>query len=227
MSIVSIPSGLVFGLFGIGQQRFDVMERSDSSGADAARLLAPPRWTVAAASPANLPLSSAGKWDGWLLQGRGSVNVYAIYDVVRPTPQGGVTGTLKVVGDVPAGATSMTLTGNLTNLGFDAGDWMQIGSGVGTSHYCKATADADPAGAGGAFTWTSFTWTSFSWIDANTVTVSFEPPTRQAFVQGTLVTINQPLGYFRRRGDSYASQYVPGFNAQGGYAADFLETFSP
>jgi hypothetical protein len=226
MAIISLPGSFRPVGFSFGQQRFDTMERSDSTGAEAARLLAPPRWTCGVQSADHMTLVEAGQWEAWCLKLRGGVNVAAIYDPVRQTPQGGVTGSLKLVGDLPAGSTSMTLTGNTNALGFDAGDWMQIGSGVGTSHLCKAVADVDPSGSGGAFTWTSFTWTSFTWVDANTITVAFEPPTRVAFAQGSAVTIDRPVGYYRMRGSPKWQYSQRAYRREGGFAVDFIETFS-
>jgi hypothetical protein len=203
------------------------MERSDSTGDEAARLLAPPRWSQSVTFGEHRTLAESGAIEAFLLQLRGGVNVAAIYDPIRTEPAGGITGTLKLVGDVPAGATSMVLTGaNVNALGFDAGDLFTIGSGVGTSHHAKVVADADPSGSGGAFTWTSFTWTSFSWIDANYITVTFEPPTRRAFAQGTAVTIVKPLAYYRMQGAPRWKYSTQAYRRSGGAAADFVETFS-
>jgi hypothetical protein len=229
MSVITM-SATVAGLvvdWAPGQLRFDTMERSDSTGDEAARLLAPPRWSQSVTFGEHRTLAESGAIEAFLLQLRGGVNVAAIYDPIRTEPTGGITGTLKLVGDVPAGATSMVLTGADVNaLGFDPGDLFTIGSGVGTSHHAKVVADADPSGSGGAFTWTGFTWTSFSWIDANYITVTFEPPTRRAFAQGTAVTIVKPLAYYRMQGAPRWKYSTQAYRRSGGAAADFVETFS-
>lgn len=228
MSTVTMPAAVALLVtdWQPGQLRYDTIERSDSTGDESARLLAPPRWAHSVTWGENRSLAESGAIESFLLQLRGAVNVAAIYDPVRTQPNGGITGTLKLVGDVAAGATSISLTGpDLNALGFDAGDLFTIGTGAGTSHHAKVVADADPAGTGGTFTWTSFTWTSFSWIDARTLTVTFEPPTRQAFTQGTAVTILKPVGYYRMQGAPkwrYFNQ-----SRSGGAAADFVETFNP
>lgn len=209
-----------------GTLRFDTTERSDSTGDESARLLAPPRWAQSVTWGDNRSLAEAGAIEAFLMRLRGNVNAAAIYDPIRTQPNGGLTGTLKLVGDVAAGATSMVVTGpDLNALGFDVGDLFTIGTGAGTSHHAKVVADADPAGSGGTFTWTSFTWTSFAWLDANYLTVTFEPPTRQAFTQGTAVTIIKPLAYYRMQGAP--KWHYNTMRRSGGAAADFEETFNP
>lgn len=227
MSVISLPVSFRPSSCEIGQERYDTMERSDSTGDESARLIAPPRHRFSLRWPDHLTLAEAGQLEAWMLKLRGSVNVALLSDPVRQSPRGGLAGTLKLVGDVAAGATSMVLTGNTSQLGTDAGDWLTIGTGVGTSHLCKSVADADGLGTGGTFTWTSFTWTSFTWVDGNYVTVTFEPPTRQAFVNGTAVTVNPAFGYFRMQGNPKSAYSIQKRNAQGGFAVDFLETFNP
>lgn len=228
MAIITLPTSFRPVEFSFGQQRYDTMERSDSTGSEAARLLAPPRWVAGVRGADHMTLGEAGQWEGWLWKLRGGVNVAALYDPVRTTPEGGVTGTLKLVGDVAAGATSMILTGpDVNNLGFDAGDVFQINTGVGTSHYGKVVADADPPGTLGTFTISGFTITSWTWgPDANYLTVSFEPPTRIAFAQGTAVTISRPLFYARMKGSAKFQYSAQARRRAGGFAVDFEETFS-
>lgn len=211
-----------------GQMRFDTLERSDSTGSEAARLLAPPRWTQSIQWGEHRTLAEAAGINSFLLKLRGAVNVAAVYDPIRTLPEGGIRGTLKLVGDVRAGSTSMMLTGPDVNaLGFDAGDWIQIGTGVGTSHLCSVVADADPPGTLGTFTISGFTITGWTWgADANYVTVIFEPPTRIAFVHGTAVTIDKPLGYYRMQGAPKWKYSTQAHRRAGGAVADFVETFS-
>ena len=211
-----------------GQMRYDTMERSDSTGDEAARLLAPPRWAQSVTWGEHRTLAESGAIEAFLLQLRGGVNVAAIYDPIRTQPNGGIAGTLKVVGDVAAGATSMIVTGpDLNVLGFDAGDLFTIGTGAGTSHHAKVMVDADPAGSGGTFTISSFTISGFTILDANYLTVTFEPPTRQEFTQGTAVTIVKPVGYYRMQGAPKWRYSTAAVRRSGGAAADFLETFNP
>lgn len=110
MSIVTWPTGLsVPASFTLGQQRYDMTESSDSTGADAARLLGPPRWTVSLRSVELMPLADAGLWEAMLLQLRGRVNHLAVYDPVRVAPRGTLRGAPTLNATVSAGATSAVL----------------------------------------------------------------------------------------------------------------------
>ena len=110
MSIISWPTSLSTAAdFTIGQQRYDVTESSDSTGADAARLLGPPRWTVSLRSADAVPLAEAGAWEAMLLQLRGRVNHLALHDPVRAVPQGNLRGSPILNATAAAGATSLVL----------------------------------------------------------------------------------------------------------------------
>lgn len=110
MSVITWPAGLsVPASFTLGQQRYDMTESSDSSGADAARLLGPPRWTVSLRSVDIMTLAEAGLWEAMLLQLRGRVNHLAVYDPVRVAPQGSLRGAPTLDATAAAGATSIVL----------------------------------------------------------------------------------------------------------------------
>ena len=110
MSIISWPTSLSTAAeFTLGQQRYDVTESSDSTGADAARLLGPPRWTVSLRSADAVPLAEAGAWEAMLLQLRGRVNHLALHDPVRAVPQGNLRGSPILNATAAAGATSLVL----------------------------------------------------------------------------------------------------------------------
>lgn len=234
MSIVTLPAGLrgVFAEVGYSQIRYDMTESSDSTGHQAARVLAPPRWRVTLRSHEGLTLTEGGQLEAVLVKLRGRVNHLQLSDPVRSVPEGSMRGTPRIAGAaaLPAGSTSVTL--NCTAAGtLSAGDWMQFGTGLGTSQLVKVVepCTSSPA-AEVAFSWTNggaFTWTnggSFSWVDAGTVTVTFEPPTRMAFAADTAVTLEQPVGYFKQTSDSQW-RYRPG-RLQGGFALDLLEAFN-
>lgn len=87
------------------------------------------------------------------------------------------------------------------------GDWLQIGTGV-ASHYCMVTADATAT-------------------DAGAITVSIEPPLRQAIASNTAVTWNKPVAHYKLTTDSQAWQGVPGSSDVGGFALDLLEDWRP
>ena len=87
------------------------------------------------------------------------------------------------------------------------GDMLQLGSGVG-SHYCMVTADA-------------------TGTDAGAMTVSIEPPLRQAISSGAVVAWNKPVAHYKLTTDSQAWQGVPGSSDVGGFALDLLEDWRP
>ena len=72
-----------------------------------------------------------------------------------------------------------------------AGDWLQVGTGLGTSHYCMVTADAQAT-------------------DAGVLTVAIEPPTRETFTGGTAVAWDKPLAYYRQQTDATTWSMAPG-----------------
>jgi hypothetical protein len=84
-----------------------------------------------------------------------------------------------------------------------AGDWLQIGTGVG-SHYCMVTADATAT-------------------DAGAITVSIEPPLRQAISSGAAVAWDKPLCHFKQTADGASWDAVPGSSDVGGFALDLIE----
>lgn len=90
-----------------------------------------------------------------------------------------------------------------------AGDWLQIGAGLGSSHYCMVVADAQAT-------------------DAGVLTVAIEPPTRAAFGAATPVTWDKPLAYYRQQTDATTWTMAPG-GLSGplvtGLSLDLMETW--
>lgn len=116
----------------------------------------------------------------------------------------GVVATLRVDAvRLVAGTTAPTYPASPTLL---QGDWLQVGSGVG-SHYCLVTADATAN-------------------DAGAITVTIEPPLRKAFTSGTAVTWDKPRGHFKQRPDSVSWSGVAGGAGAGGFAFDLMEDWS-
>jgi hypothetical protein len=233
MAVINMPTTLRPAECSIGQQRYDLVEVSDSTGDEAARLLGPPRWTQSMASADHMSLVEAGTWASFDLQTRGKVNVVAAFDPVRLEPEGTLRGSPRLAADVAIGAISMTLIGG-TNGTLLQGDRLQIGTGLGSSQLVQVVADAvsTPATAtpftwsnGGAFSWTN--GGAFAWFNQGLITVTFEPPTRLAFAKETALNWLRPLAYYRRVGDSARWTYSRGARRRaGGHSIDLLETFS-
>jgi len=231
MSIVTMPASLPIAGANWGQARYDMVEASDSTGVQATRLLGPPRWTLSMHSSEVLPLSMAGKWEAIVYGLRGRVNHLAAFNPGRATPAGTLAGAPRTGTVLAAGATSMTLYGG-TNGTLLTGDMLQIGTGLGTSQLVKVMADAAANGGSGAFVWDNtgaFVWSNggtFVWSNGGAVTVTFEPPLRQAYAQESAVTWDHPIAYFKARSPNSGGAFIPGRAGEGGYSLDLLEAFN-
>ena len=232
MAIINMPAALVVGQASFGQARYDLVEQSDSTGAQAARLLGPPRWALSLQSLPVQTFAQAALWEAMVYGLRGRVNHLAAFDPGRTAPAGTLRGSPVLSAIAPAGATAVTLVGG-TNGTLLAGDLLQIGTGLGTSQTVKLVADAtsNPASFV-AFTWDNagpFTWTNggtFTWGDSGTIAITFEPPLRQQYVQSSLVAWDRPLIYCKAQAANSGGSYTPGYLGQGGYSLDLLEAFA-
>lgn len=209
MSIITLPAGFdrTIGSFAISQARYDMLEASDATGTVAARLFGPPRWRVAMGCVQALLLDDAALWETVLLRLRGGVNHLAVYDPVRTQPQGTMRGTLTLVGVHAAGAVAVNLSGGAGQAGatMNAGDWLQLGAGLGTSQLVKVMVNATADGAGA-------------------IALTVEPPLRIALAGGAAVTWDKPVAYYRQLGEP-GWQY-PEWRMSGGYALDLLEAWT-
>jgi hypothetical protein len=207
MSVIATPSGLIIAECSFGQARYDQVELSDATGHAAARIFGPPRWRVSIRSHQALPLAQAAIWDAMLLQLRGGINHLSFGDPVRKVPLGTMRGTLTLNGAHSAGAVSLSVTGGAgqASTTLKTGDWLQIGTGLGTSQLVKVMADATANGSG-------------------VIALTIEPPLRTAFSGGAAVTWNAPIGYFKQTSEPLWN-YAPGRSA-GGFAADLLESWT-
>lgn len=227
-----MPTDLSVGGASFGQTRYDLVEQSDSTGAQAARLLGPPRWTLSIRSREIQSFAQASKWEALVFGARGRVNHIAAYDPGRTLPAGTLRGSPVTTAIVAAGATSFTLVGG-TNGTLLAGDLLQVSTGLGTSQTVKVIADAtsNPA-AFVSFAWDNtgvFTWDNggaFSWGDTGTISVTFEPPLRAGYVQSTAIGYDHPLIYAKAQAANAQGTYTPGYLGQGGYSLDLLEAFA-
>ena len=210
MSIVILSTALKLSPGGgVGQRRFDMLTQSDSTGSQQARLLGPPRWTLRLVQPDFLTLDEAGLWSAMALRLRGRVNHLAAWDPARPTPRGTIRGTLTLAATAAAGATVVSVTGGVGQAAKTvvAGDWFQIGAGLGTSQLVMCTAAATADGAG-------------------VVSLSFEPPLRQGYASATAVAWDKPLAYYRQQTESTSWTYINNGAMVSGLSLDLLEAWS-
>lgn len=206
MSIVTLPTGIYFGTFGISQRRFDLKEVSASTGDTRERLIAPPRWKVRFAPPSTgIPYQQAALWKNMLMQLRGGVNHLAIYDVAQPVPTGTMRGTPTVV-TANAGTTVAAITGGTAGGTLKVGDWLQFGSGLG-SQLVSVTADVTLNGSGAG-------------------SVLFEPPLRATYVASTGVVWDKPVAHYKMTSDVPEWAYLPGSFLVAGFGCDFMEQWT-
>lgn len=210
MSIITLPTTLKLGPgCGLGQRRFDLLASSDANGTDQVRLFGYPRWTLALVQPERLSLAEAGAWSALLLQLRGRVNVLAAWDPVRPAPQGTMRGAMTLQAAAAAGATSATVGAGAGQAAATllAGDWLQLGSGLGVGQLVSLTAAATADGSGNAV-------------------IQFEPPLRAAMANGAAVGWDKALAYFRAQADAVSWRYANRGTMATGMALDLLEVWS-
>jgi hypothetical protein len=208
VSVISLPAGLQFGSWTWGQADYSLTEISDQTGAASSRSFGPPRWTLSFTSIDALTRVQAGVWDAFITQLRGRVNHLSAYDVLRPTPQGTMRGTLTLNSSAAAGDVALSITGGVGQAATTLlrGDWLQISTGLGTSQLVKVCADATANGSG-------------------VISVTVEPPLRLAFSSSTAVTWSTPLAYFKRSSGKVEWRSAgAGFLA--GYSLDLLEQWS-
>lgn len=213
MSIIALPATLRLGAGGgMGQARFDLLSQSDSSGSQQVRVLAPPRWTLRLVQPEHMAQAEGSAWLALCLQLRGRVNLLAAWDPARPAPAGTLRGNLTLASAAAVGAVAVSVTGGAGQAGNTVvqGDWLQIGSGLGTSQLvmCTGAATADAAGL---------------------VAIAFEPPLRAAFATATAVTWDKPLAYYRQQTDAATWTVANGGRAGPlftGLSMDLMESWS-
>ncbi len=95
----------------MGQQRFDIAEASDVTGATAIRLGAPPRWTASIRTLDALEPDISGIWRAIVAELEGRINHFALYDLTQPAPRGTARGVLTLSSTAVAGATSLSIAG--------------------------------------------------------------------------------------------------------------------
>lgn len=204
MSIIALPLNLAYNEFAWGVNTYELEESSDQTGNTATRIIAPPRWTAHFTSIHQMTLVQAARWEALMLSLRGG-NVLALYDVVRYNPAGSLRGSPTLASSLAVGATTATFSSAAG--GVKQGDWLQFGSGFGSSQLVKIMADADPSGG--------------------SLSVVFENPIRKVISSGSVVVWDKPVAYFRRTSRSATlGMYDTSGTGQGGFSVDLMERFS-
>jgi hypothetical protein len=210
MAVITWPAALrAPAEWTLSQARYDMLENSDATGHMAARLLGPPRWRVSLRCGDGFTLQEAGIYEAMLLQLRGGVNHLAVHDFVRAAPQGSMRGTMTLNGAHAAGVAALSVTAGAGQASRTllAGDWLQLGTGLGTSQLVKVMAAAT-SDAGGV------------------IALTIEPPLRIGFAGGAAVAWDKPLAYFKQTGAPQWSYRPAMRQKQSGFALDLLESWT-
>lgn len=192
MAIITPPATLALGPeCEIGETRTDAADASDPSGAELARIYGPPRWRQTLASPPSLSAADAAAWTTMLLRLRGQTNRLELHPVAHPQPRGTMRGVMTLAAPLAAGADACTITAGTGQASRTllAGDWLQIGTGLGTSQLIRVAADAASNGSG-------------------VIAITFDHVARLAYPAGAVVTWSRPLGYWLRSDTDSTWGYV-------------------
>lgn len=208
-AVITIPNGLLFGPgCGMGQQRFDSVDVSETDGSGDARIRGRPRWVMQLVPPQRLRNNTleARLWQKMILDLQGQMNVLAAYDPLRQSPIGGAfTGSPSTDGALAKGSTSMLVNAGTANNGkqLNIEDLVQIGTGFGTSELVRVTAQ--------------------STVSGGQINVFFDPPLRLSYAAATPVVTEKPVAYFRNTADKVTWQYTNNGLFVTGYSLDLIE----
>lgn len=184
---------------GFGQIHYEVRSMSPQAGGFQSRATGLPRHTFKLALPSKMNQFDAGRWRALLMSLRGGVNHLHAYDPAHQFPAGTARGD-RQIGGTTKGITYTYVNGTGTLL---AGDWMQIGTGLGSSQLVMVTADA--------------TLPAF---------VNFSPPAFFSIPSNALCRLDRPCTHFK------AISKVPDFGGVAGttniygVSVDFVEVFN-
>lgn len=193
--IIQVPTGLSIAKQTWGQQRNDIEFRS-MFGAQGLEGSAP-MW----AATLNPGLKRIDLWQTLVLRLRGRTNQLALWNMGRPQPLGTMRGVMTMAA-ATQGATSLAVTAaGQAGKTLLAGDYLGVGSGL-TQQVVMVLDDAAASGAG-------------------LITVTTEPPLRNAFGAGSVVTWYRPCALFRRQDTRSGWDHEPGVTRA--QAMDLLE----
>ncbi|MBS1170019.1 MAG: hypothetical protein H6R01_937 [Burkholderiaceae bacterium] len=174
--IIQFPDSLAIAKQSWGQKRNEIAFAS-AFGSQAQEALAP-LWQTTISPPTDRD-EFVGEFQALILRLKGRQNLLALHNLGRPQPRGTMRGAMALSGGAAQGASSLTICasgqGGKTLV---AGDYLGIGTGV-TQQVVMVTDSATANGSGA-------------------ITVSIEPPLRNAFASGSVVTWDKPKALFRR-----------------------------
>ena len=175
MALISFPTTLKVRAVTWGQTRRDT--RYDSSFGSQSVEIAAPVWSVSIVAPP-MKDADAGSWKAFLMKLRGTTNQVDMWDMMRPYPLGTMRGTMTLNAGITAGDVTVSIiAATQAAKTLLAGD--MIGVGTGTSQQVvMVVADATANGSG-------------------VISVTVEPPFRDAHSIAAAVTWDKPKALFR------------------------------
>lgn len=206
MAVITFPESLAEKVSRLSwaQNRND-MEFRSMFGAQALEVSSP-LWS-AGLEFGDMLENDAGALQTLMMQLRGRTNQLALWNFARPAPLGTMRGTMTLSADAAQGATSISITAGVGQAAKTllAGDFLGIGSGL-TQQVVMVTADATSNGSG-------------------VISISIEPPLRNAFAAGAAVTWDKPKALFRRQSSKAGWDYQSVLAS--GFSLDLLEDTRP
>jgi hypothetical protein len=199
MSVITWPSTITVEKFSWMQQRRDVYFNS-IFGSQAIEV-SPPQWS-ASITPLLVYEKDAGDIETLLMQLKGRTNQLALHNLARPAPLGTMRGTMTFNTAPSAGDTTISVIA-ATEAGKTLlkGDLIGFGSGA-TQQVVMVLADATADGSG-------------------IISLSIEPPLRNAFSAGDSITWDAPKALFRYN-DQNSSNGQTGTLIQWDYEMDMI-----
>lgn len=199
MAVITLPDDLYISSMTWAQHRNDVESRS-IFGAQSQEGTTP-LWAVTL-DVDQIWEAESGSWKALLLMLKGRANQLALWDVARPVPLGTMRGTMTLNSDAAVGATTLSIVASgEASKTLVQGDWLGLGSG--TTQQVVMVMEGATADATGL------------------ISVSVEPPLRDAFTAGSSVTWDKPKALFRRQSSRAGWDYQSVFAS--GFSLDLLE----
>jgi hypothetical protein len=207
MSIVTIPSGMLFKRQDFGTRDFGLDFSNADSGASQTAINGPPRLTCSLVANDAMDRGEAAAWRALVLSLKGRVNQLAVHDVLNAAPRGTMRGSLTLASAASAGADSLRISGGVSQAGKTLllGDWIGVNQ-AGTNRqllHVQSDAVADSSGV---------------------IVVSVAPNLRVAVGVGSQVSWDKPTCLMRRttQENSWSSNGA----TQGSFNLDLMEDWS-
>jgi hypothetical protein len=176
MSIITFPESLKVAKVTWAQQRNDIEFRS-VFGAQAVEGSGP-LWSVTLEATPGREADSGG-WQALGMQLRGRTNQLELWNHARPVPRGTMRGTMTFNADAAQGATTLSIVASgQASKTLLQGDLLGIGINL-TQQVVMVVEGATSDGSG-------------------IISVTVEPPLRNAFSASEVITWNKPKALFRR-----------------------------